>query len=208
MHDPFLLLPANLASLANACPAAAEWFALTGVLVKATANGYEAVATNGRILALVQGDSAADPLEYPHVPELVEAPPSQDQAVIPASEWREAFRSVPRGKAVRIEPILGHVAVHLGQQESLLATSDGERASVRQTRNVEGRYPNYEAVLPSDEPALTIVLDPDLLLALVKIARVFTIPDQSRINKLLVVRAANGTQRFVGLQMPMTLEPP
>jgi DNA polymerase III sliding clamp (beta) subunit (PCNA family) len=213
MNDPFVLLPANLASLAAITAEAeeAQRYSMTGVLVRLNGDSYEAVATDGRRLALVRGTATANPLEYPTVPELAKVPPSAAQAVIPTRAWRDAFRAVPRGRALT-DPILGHVAVHLGEKESILATTDGEAVRAETIPNVEGRFPDYEAVLPCDEPRARVELNPELLLDLVRLVRDFVANMEARRITLevhdpgtpIVIKATNGTQELVGLLMPLT----
>jgi DNA polymerase III sliding clamp (beta) subunit (PCNA family) len=211
MNDPFVLLPANLAGLATISASQTQRYAMTGVLVRQSGASYEAMATDGRRLALVRGTPTANPLEYPRVPELAEVPPSAAQAVIPTRAWRDAFRAVPRGRALT-DPILGHVAVHLGEKESILATTDGEAVHAETIPNVEGRFPDYEAVLPRDEPRARVDLNPELLLDLVRLARDFVANMEARRITLevrdpgtpIVIKATNGTQEFVGLLMPLS----
>src|SRR5262245_56297178 len=136
MNDPFTLLPANLGNLAAVAAHEDGRFALSGVQVTLDGGAYRVCATDGRHLALVTGPADADPLNYPTVPELTEAPPSEGQAVIPAKEWKEAFKAAPKGKAVAEQPILGHVAVHLGKQTSVLASADLEQTRVRRINNL------------------------------------------------------------------------
>jgi DNA polymerase III sliding clamp (beta) subunit (PCNA family) len=211
LSDPFTLLPANLGGLAAVTADEGSRFTMTGVLVKVGDGGYEAVATDGRRLAAVKGRPEADPLEYPTVPDLAEAPPSAPQAVIPARAWKGAFKSAPRGNQVAEQPILGHVAVHLGAQESILATTDGADASVSRVANLECRFPDYERVIPTDEPQSRVTVNADYLAELLKLARQFGPADGPNRVVLelrgpqtpIVLRTANGSQQFLGLVMPI-----
>jgi DNA polymerase III sliding clamp (beta) subunit (PCNA family) len=215
MNDPFILLPANLAGLAALTATDATRYAMSGVLVKLTPEGYEIAATDGRRLGVVSGPSTADPLEFPSVPELTDAPPAQAQAVIPAAEWRAAFRSLPSARVIAAEPVLGNVAVHLGEKESLLVTSTGEEANVQRVPNLEGRYPPYAAIEPKGEPVVRLLVNPDYLLSLARFVKDF-VADTNNPEMILevrgpgqpiVIRAANAAQRFLGLLMPMIEQP-
>src|SRR5262245_26145523 len=106
MNDPFLLLPANLGELVRAAARSSSGrHSMAGVYLEVCEDEYEAVATDGRQLALVRGRATADPLSFPPCEALAELPPSRDSAVIPRERWQEAFRAAPKG---------GEVAVHLG----------------------------------------------------------------------------------------------
>ncbi|HMF19633.1 MAG TPA: hypothetical protein VKE98_20670, partial [Gemmataceae bacterium] len=109
-----LLLPANLAVLVKA--AAREqhcrFGATTGIRLAATRDGYQAEATNGRILARVKGAMPFDPQDYPDVPALASAPQGETVGTIPAEVWSKAFKGVPRRP---VKPVLGTVAAVLGK---------------------------------------------------------------------------------------------
>jgi DNA polymerase III sliding clamp (beta) subunit (PCNA family) len=212
MNNPFVLLPANLGGLAKLTADEMTRYSMCGVLVRLKGNGYEVVATDGRKLAIISGRATADPLEFPTLPELAEVPPAVEQGVIPTQAWRDAFRSLPRGKTVASEPVLGHVAVHLGAEESILATTDGEESHVQKVPNVERQFPDYNAVLPRDEPRGRVVLNPSLLLEVIKLARDFVAGTENPMITLEVrdpnvpiqIRASNGDQELLAILMPMT----
>jgi DNA polymerase III sliding clamp (beta) subunit (PCNA family) len=181
---------------------------MSGVLLKLDDASYEACATDGRCLALVTGPTA-NALDYPTIPEMTELPPSAPQAVIPRAEWQQAFKAA-RTPAMVEQPILGHVAVHLGLAESLLASTDGDKDTVARVANVEGRYPDYQAVLPRSEPQLRVFVNARFLIEVLKLAQQFG-PEDERVtlelhgaNTPMVVRSTNGPQKFVGLVMPLT----
>jgi DNA polymerase III sliding clamp (beta) subunit (PCNA family) len=203
MNDPFLLLPANLGELARATAKPHRGRpAMSGVYLEVCEDEYEAVATDGRQLAMVRGRATADPLSFPACEALAELPPSRDSAVIPRDQWQEAFRGAPKG---------GEVAVHLGQSAAVLCTSDGDEEQARRAPNVEGKFPDYRSVLPTKEPVVRIRFDPDLLLNLVKIARSFSAgPDKGGVtlevwaaDKPITLKCGTEEQQFTGLLMPL-----
>src|SRR5438046_2457636 len=100
MNDPFTLLPAHLGGLADLSGDSPTPFPLAAVLLKLSEASYEAVATDGRCLGRITGPVTADPLQYPTIPELADAPPSADSALVPAEDWKRAFKGVPRGRVV------------------------------------------------------------------------------------------------------------
>jgi hypothetical protein len=211
MNDPFTLLPANLGSLADLSANTFSRYSMTGVLLKLSEEGYEACATDGRALGLITGPVTADPLLYPTIPELADAPPSADQALVAGDDWKRAFKAVPRGKVVADQPILGHVAAHLGKDESVLASTDGEKANVVRSRNLEAEFPDYRKVIPQGAPQASVCVNVELLIDLLKVARQVAPAERRDITlefhgagKPLVVRSETGEQWFLGLLMPMT----
>jgi DNA polymerase III sliding clamp (beta) subunit (PCNA family) len=212
VSDPFTLLPANLGAVAGAAARDNMRYSLSGVHVRIEDGAYRVCATDGKIMALVSGHSEHDPLDYPAPPELVDAPPSAPQAVIPAREWKQAFRDAPRARSVSEQPILGSVAVHLGATESILASTDLEQVNVARVANDLGRFPDYEKVIPAGAPRETVQVNADLLLDLLKIALAYG-PGDDLSNRLtlefhgpgkpLVLRTSNGGQQFLGLLMPL-----
>jgi len=213
MNDPFLLLPANLSELARAAARGHAFRpAMQGVYVEVCEDEYEAAATDGRQLAVVRGRATADPLSFPPCDALAALPPSRDSAVVPKDEWQKAFRSAPKG---RDAAGAGLVAVHLGESAAVLCTSDGEAEQSRRVPNADGQFPNYRAVLPTQEPAVRIQFDPAYLLNLVWLADHFAAEryDGGRVtlevfapDKPMVLRSGTAEQQFIGLLMPMVLE--
>jgi DNA polymerase III sliding clamp (beta) subunit (PCNA family) len=214
MNDPFTLLPANLGEITRAAARSASRYSMTGAHVEVNENRYEVAATDGKQLAIVKGEATSDPLSFPEVPELLGLPPAASSAVIPTRDWQEAFRSAPpRGNNSPSSCGAGQVAVHLGAKSSILCTSDGENAPVViRAENVEGRYPDYRAVLPKKEPKSRVHLDVELLLNLLRVARQFAPTDGTRRITLevwdehvpIAIRTGNGHQEFTGLLMPLT----
>jgi hypothetical protein len=213
VSDPFYLLPNNLGDLARICAAETARSALSGVHLSVADGTYRACATDGRRLGLVTGPVGEGALDYPAIPELIAAPPSEPAAVIPLREWRQAFRSAPRGKAVADAPLLAHVAVHLGKVWSILASTDGATPNVSVVANLEGRFPPYDVVLPKGEPEPTarLFVNPELLDDVLLLAQQFCDAEAPRATvelygpkRPVAVRASNGRQHFLGLVMPLS----
>jgi DNA polymerase III sliding clamp (beta) subunit (PCNA family) len=213
VNDPFVLLPANLGPVVNVAANANSRLALSGVHIKLQDGSYEVAATDGKRLVVVTGAADANPLDFPTVPELAEAPPSANRAIIPGDAWKEAFGSIPRGGEARVKTVLGNVAVHLDAQESTLVTSDGEQVHVVRPANDQGAYPDYQAVLPKGAPQVTVHLDARLLAELLRVIREFT-PDQTHRlaieihspDRPLVLRTGNYAQKCVALLLPQISE--
>jgi hypothetical protein len=201
MNDPVTLLPANLGGLARIAGDATTRSAMTGVCVTLTEGLYEVAATNGKALAVVSGTGADLPELFPD--ELAELPPSTEKAVIPKQAWKEAFSSTGKPKG---DP----VAVHLGEQSSVLAWISYGEAHMHRTDNLEGRYPDYKSVLAigAKQPVARVRLDPALVLDIVRLAQgvnkdCITL-EVFGLNDSLVLRANNEEQQFLSLVMPIT----
>jgi hypothetical protein len=206
-----LLLPANLAVLVKA--AAREqhcrFGATTGIRLTATRDGYQAEATNGRILARVKGAMPFDPQDYPDVPALQSAPQGETVGTIPAEVWSKAFKGVPRRP---VKPVLGTVAAVLGKDQATLVSTDLENANVQSPRLVEGRWPNTDQVFPKGKPRFTINVDAKLLIDLLQVATAFSSQDHNNKvtmefhdrNQPFAIRTrSDDGQEFSGLIVPL-----
>jgi hypothetical protein len=207
-----LLLPANLAVLVKA--AAREqhcrFGATTGIRLTATKDGgYQAEATNGRILARVKGSMPFDPQDYPDVPALQSAPQGETSGTIPAEVWSKAFKGIPRRP---VKPVLGTVAAVLGKDQATLVSTDLENANVQSPRLVEGRWPNTDQVFPKGKPRFTINVDAKLLIDLLQVAMAFSPADHNnkvtmefhdRKDPFAIRTRSDDGQEFSGLMVPL-----
>src|SRR3984957_7152350 len=205
-----LLLPRNLASLVKITASESARFALTGVKVSETPAtetqpaGYVVEATDGKRLIRVSGPNVDNPAEYPSIPALDAAPNGQTTALIPGKEFERAFKECPK----KGKPALQSVACVMGAAVSPLATTDLQSSLVRQPRNVDGRYPNTDHVLPKGEPVAAQHVSADLLAELLEVLKHFSgdgtaVTIEIHANGApMVVRATNGTQRAVAALMP------
>jgi DNA polymerase III sliding clamp (beta) subunit (PCNA family) len=214
MSDPFALLPANLEKLASVAASESARPTMSGVLVQFDDDGYEAVATDGRILAVVTGP-CGDPLGFPELDQLTSLPPSKTSAIIPGRAFGAACKAAAAAGRRAKREACGHVAVHLGKGTSVLACSDGDSAGVQSTPNLEGKFPNYRAILPKEEPKFRIEVDPRLLGTLLAVARSLADEERPRValefhasdRPLVLTVDGKNDQDFVGLIMPLTPEP-
>src|SRR5262245_14652945 len=95
-----LTLPDNLAGLARLCAAEGGRYAMSGVRLTEHPDGYRIDVTDGRRMAIVTGSGRqADPC-----PALAEAPGGAWQAIVPAEDWRKAFRRAKRARGEAPEP--------------------------------------------------------------------------------------------------------
>jgi DNA polymerase III sliding clamp (beta) subunit (PCNA family) len=202
-----LLLPPNMAHVGKCAAKDGARYAMTAVRLNAMPNGYRAEATNGRILARVDGVHKDAPEDYPTFPALAAAPNSGTSALVPLDSWADAFK-LP---AKRGHDRLKCVATIIGANEVTFGGTDLERCRTLNTRLVDGRWPDTDAVLPQDAPSATITLNADLLVELLRVASEFSPDGEGRVtlevhagNKPAVIRTSNGSQQFTGLIMPLS----
>jgi hypothetical protein len=180
--------------------------ATTGVRIERTEKGYRACATDGRVLGIVTGP-CDDPAAYPHIPALSSAPNSASSAVLSVKALDSACKAIPKRYG---KPILGNLAVVLGETVSTLASTDLSSQSVSQPQNLEGRFPAVEHVMPAGAPVVTFSVDPKLLIALLTAAQAFTNDESKRVtfsvyakNAPIKVDCDNDAQHFTGLIVPL-----
>lgn len=203
-----LLLPPNLAGLANLTAKEGHRFALSGVRLMSTERGYRAEATNGKILGVVTGEEAGDPAEYPALSLLKDAPNGATSAIVHAAAWKEAFKLVPK----KVGPKLACLAAVLGKDATTFAATDLERSRGSQTRNMNGQFPDVDNAIPRGTPAAAVRLDAFLLIDLLKAAVEFTEDGHPGVVTIelragttpVVVRASDGGQEFTGLLVPLS----
>ena len=210
-----LLLPANLGKLTRLAgkemPYSNSWRGT--VRLTCTDGGYRAEATDGRVLGIVTGPAAAT-TGFPDL--LKKAEKGSKVAVVPAKTWEQAFKSAPRDG---LKPILQNVAAAIGKTKTTLATTDLARVQHFEPAQVQCRYPDTDSAFPKGKPKAVVHFDPKLLGELLTVAAGFTKEDSSEVELVLyeeakkgkkgnglvpvLVRAANGDQKFQGLIMPM-----
>ncbi len=199
-----VFLPPNLKSLADlvARREHARFGATYCVRLTEEATGlYRAEATDGYVLGIARGPS-------PDSPDVIDPTLVGDAAelLIPQEDWREAFKLVP--KAGRSgAPSLAVASAEEGG--ILFATSKGtSRAAVG-----EGRFPDTNRVLPTALPLVSVLVDPDMLTRVLKVASGFREEDSRAValhfwrKGLLGVTARNPQtgQAFDALCVPLTL---
>jgi DNA polymerase III sliding clamp (beta) subunit (PCNA family) len=207
-----VFLNKSLARLAQLAADDQTRYAMSGVRVIRYEGGYfRLVATDGRKLAVVQGPSAVSPDNPPEggaarltLDSLAEAPDDLCDAVVPVGAWKQAFKLGPKDAPVGIA--LGGAGV--------ITVASG-RASERH-QALEGRYPDYETVLPKRVPLVRVRLDPAHLVALCQVVMALPSEDRDHPAVELLLYAANGTHpvglmakaaggiTFDALVMPLT----
>src|SRR5262249_31404046 len=153
--------PHNLAALARLAARDSSRFAMLGVRVAETEEGYEIVATDGKRLGLVKGPGKVE--EGEEAPEVEESPNGAPVALVPAKEFAEQVRDAKKLRA-------GSLVVVLGTDVTSFVTPDGSQ----RVRNVEGRYPDFDTVLPRTKPKVAFRANATLMAELLQVAATFT----------------------------------
>jgi hypothetical protein len=158
-----LYLPHNLAGLAQLAGGNSGRTALHAVRVRNPGGGlYRAEATDGRLLAVVQG-----PVPVAAYPALDEAPDSgAADALVAKDDWRRAFGLGDRRRPVGLA----------ADAEGGLTLAAGDQALT--ARACQSRYPDTDAMLPRHGPLVAVRLNPTLLGGLLKLAATLN-PDGS-----------------------------
>jgi DNA polymerase III sliding clamp (beta) subunit (PCNA family) len=205
MSENNILLPANLSHVTKCC-ADNTRYVLAAVHVVATEDGYRVEATDAKRLARVDGSNAGNPSKFPEIPALATAPNGASEALIPAKIFAKACKDVNTRQFGPEERRA--LAIRLGKEVSTLATIDEDGGSlVRQPRNVEGRFPNTDAVLPTGKPLASIMVDATMLAELLQVAAQFA--DQGYVTIDLFgkgparISGKNSSQSFTGLISPV-----
>lgn len=209
-HTP-ILLPQNLSAIAKlASKDRGRYGATLGVRLSVSGDGYMVEATNCSYLGRVTGP-LDDATEYPNIPSIESAPNGKTESVIPAKEWVDVFRTVPKYS----KPILRNVAAVIGENVTTLATTDLGSVKVAQPRNCDGRFPGSELILKDLEktqPELTIKVNSKLLRELLEVAITYSEDGHNGVDlefrgpkTIMVVRSKNSHgQKFTGLLVPLT----
>lgn len=109
--------------------------------------------------------------------------------IVPARSLREI--KLPKKTNL---PICQNVAIkHLDDKRAEFLTTDLETANITTARKVEGKFPDYEQIFPTGEPAAQVVINGELLAELVAI--------MAKLNKTSSVRL-----KFYGPEKPIVLE--
>jgi DNA polymerase III sliding clamp (beta) subunit (PCNA family) len=189
-----LYLPPNLAALARVAGADGR-LALGCLRVVDLGGAYRVEATDGRRLAIAQGESAD--LGYPPLA-AVEESGGGGAVLVPRECWRAAFQL-----AGKRDPAVG---LAVGPDGVLFA---GPTTFRQVSPEVDGRFPDVDTVLPTAPPLVQIPVNAQLLAELLTVAAVFADAEQSHRAELLYygrgkplgVSTRNGRQFFDGLLM-------
>src|SRR5262245_59166889 len=164
-----LYLPPNLAALAKVAGASPR-LALHGLRVVDLGGAYRVEASDGRRLAVAQGQSTDR--GYPPLDAVDEAP-DHGPVLVPTDSWRAAFRLVDKHHP--------EVALAVGADGICFA---GPSAS-QQLAPAEGPYPDVNTVLPTALPLVQVAVNAQLLAELLGVAAAFADAGNSHRTELL-----------------------
>jgi len=114
-------------------------YVLTGVLFTARKGWLRLVSTDGRRMAMVEREAKS-------------APVGESHRIVPEKAISELIRLLGDGPTVRIALKESQIAFELG-------------STVLISRLIEGKFPNYEQVIPAESPNKLMVSREELLLA-------------------------------------------
>lgn len=177
-------LPKCVSRLSDLCPSGGRFPA--GVNFIATGSGYRLCATDGRIMGIVSGP--------------VQPPGGEACLTIPKESWAEAFKLLDKTGLVRVDDEAGLLRVDHKAQVGFVP--------------VDGRFPAYLDALPKTLPLARFIVDPSLLISLLRVAAAIseTTGEKAKVEFLfykpgapigLVCRGA-GEICFDGVIMPMS----
>lgn len=153
-----IFLPKCAAALAALCPTEQGHYALASVRLRETAgNNWRAEATDGKVLAILQGPSAPSDRDLRLAAELPRPAALLTDALVPAPALRDAAKAGDKD---------GRIAVLLGSPQIQLAAGAGV---VRCEPGV-GRFPDCDAVLPKRHAMVSVRIDADYLIDLLRCA--------------------------------------
>lgn len=146
-------------------------YALMGVRLEEEKGGTSrAIATDGKIMAVVECAAPVKPEDRPLYQGAADAPNGAPAALVPARDLAAALKSCAAPKRSSV-PCLAFPAVVLGENETSVFGTDLEKHSAARLRNLEGSFPAWKEVLPKGKPKATVSLDADRLEQLLAVAR-------------------------------------
>ncbi|MFO0845838.1 MAG: hypothetical protein U0797_26225 [Gemmataceae bacterium] len=195
-----LFLPSCCRAVTTLATGGSKHYALSCVRVRqAPGARFRVEATDGRVLGIVHGRSAPTPADLEAARDLPRPEVLALEALVPAGVLRKAFRALPGDRSL---------GVLLGDPVLLAAGETVSRCAAD-----PGRYPDVEGVLAKAPALVSIRVDPDLLITLLKTAAaVSQAGDRPGVELLWwgpdkplgVTAQGAGGVFFDGLLMPMT----
>lgn len=198
------LLPRSFAAKTEARPE------LAGLLVKPG----RTAATNSYILAEIKTLPAHDvkPDQFPRVPGMPDARDLPDALIIPAKTADKIAKAIPKSRNL---PILENAAfAGIEDGGATFMTTDLETATPIKFRPTEGKFPDYEPIIPDTKPAATIRVNASYLLEAAKLMQKFNkLEGRAGLDEItlevrdeetpLVIRAASPRHEALTLIMPI-----
>ncbi len=205
------ILPNNLGPVADLANLKRESrFADGSVHVKLEDAGYTVEATDGMKMIRVKGEYRGSAEEYPGNPAMDAMKNGSNDGLIPAVTWKKAFAAA--GKVKSTKPLLRSVAIKVGENDAAMSSTDLDSTNYDYTRQVEGRFPKIDSVIPKNEPKASITLDPKQVLVAVKamcdvLKESTDLRADFRIHDGLLYVKCNGVEVLVAACVPNTPAP-
>jgi hypothetical protein len=175
------LLPTNLAAIGNLAASESTKFSMNCIKLELDDTTYRAIATDSKMIGIVEGCYVGDDKEYPEIPAMTNAPNGSSAALVPLKFWQDTMKAAAkltrrygRGNG---KPILASVAVKTSETEITLGCTDLDSSPVSSSRHIEGRYPPYKEVLPKNNALVEFFIDPDAMIKMLQTAKQYASED-------------------------------
>lgn len=209
------ILPANIAEIARVCETESTRYGLRGVHVEIKDGVYECAATDARRLLIVSGECLRRPIAVKRFIQETTTYKNKridDKPVNAIIAKRDLLRSSglseDQSKAFGFSQNCETVSIAIDQKRTI------------ETQIINGKFPDYRAVLPTTEPAVRVTLNAKMLSEILTIAAKFQStgrrPNQCTIDlevrtaeDAIVIRLSpdsKGSQEFTALLMPLSSE--
>jgi DNA polymerase III sliding clamp (beta) subunit (PCNA family) len=188
-----LKLPSSLAALARlAATAEHARYDTTNLLVRETEEGFDVVATNGRVLGLVRGSQG----NFPATARLTRHENGPPEVLVPAKDWQRILRLAKDREA---HAMLGPQRITFDLGDALETIPDAG-----------GRFPDVQNLLKQQRSVLRVKVDTRQFIALLQAALAFAGPDspvvtlhfQASCKPLLVTASCGEGLEFEGCISP------
>lgn len=185
-----MMIPKHCASLASLTDAeASNRLAFGGVYVSQSPERLRIAASNARYLGLVDFPSSSLPSadDLPTLPALESAPNGGTSAIVPAEAWFSSLKRISKRPA---NPSLACAALKSDGKNATLASWGKDGPFVIGPVNCDGRFPDIEPIIPTGE-GITVTLDVDMLVTLLKVSSDYTSDDRGRIHVRIPWKSVN-----------------
>lgn len=115
-------------------------------------------ATDSYMLAEIKRRSVPSTDNFPIIEGQKPPVPLTDPLLIPADFITSLGKSIPKDTTLPILANAAFLGIENGSTAVFLTTTL-ENAQTHRTRLIDGKYPAYQALIPTDSPAVTITLD-------------------------------------------------
>ena len=117
------------------------------------------VATNGDCLAWIAPNTGVSDKDFPAIPGVPDELPEVQEVVVGKDFVNQVIKAIPKAKHTM--PVLGHALLNTATQNGTVEvwTTDIDTKQSHAAKVMEGKYPDYEACIPKDEPVYETAID-------------------------------------------------